>query len=196
MLMAGAHFAVPLFVLPPHLGHPRCGPPLEFRVLLVSPGADGSFKGLDLTEAHQLLLGSLGKKAATATLTDQPVDLRGELLRDDNVSAFCSHDNVSGPPLDWAAKGPLQVYHLWDFRQPPPACLPFSRVPYTFSCVYAHGRESCRTLGAGRVAWVADIKTNVGATRRFRVEDAGAVPPAGCSPSGNGDDSGRNSAAA
>jgi len=119
MLTPGAHFAVPLFVLPPHLGHPRCGAPLEFRVLLVSPGADSSFKGLNLTEAHQLLLGSLGKKAATATLTDQPVDLRGELLRNDNVSPFCSHDNAAGPPLDCAAEGPLQVYHLWDFRQPP-----------------------------------------------------------------------------
>jgi hypothetical protein len=75
------------------------------------------------------------------------------LLRDDNVSAFCTHNNVAGPPLDWAAKGPLEVYHLWDFRQPPPACLPFLRVAYTFSCVNAPGRESSRTLAVGRVAW-------------------------------------------
>jgi hypothetical protein len=72
------------------------------------------------------------------------------LFRDDNVSAFCSHDNVAGPPLDWAAKGPLQVYHLWGFPQPPPACLPFSGVAYTFSCVYAQGRERCLTLGVAR----------------------------------------------
>jgi hypothetical protein len=26
--------------------------------------------------------------------------LRRKLLRDDNVSAFCSHDNVAGPPPD------------------------------------------------------------------------------------------------
>jgi len=137
MLTAGAHFAIALFVLPPHLGHPRCGAPLEFRMLLVSPGADGGFKGLNLTEAHQLLLGSLGKKAATATLTDQPVDLRGELLRDDNVSAFCSHDNAAGPPLDGASNGPLEVYHLWDFRQPPACLFAVPAGVYIFLCVCA-----------------------------------------------------------
>ena len=100
MLAAGAYFAVPLFVLPSHLGDPRCGAPLEFRMLPVLPRADGGFEGLNLTEAHQLFLGGLGQKAATATLTDHRVDLRRKLLRDDNVSAFCSHDNVAGPPPD------------------------------------------------------------------------------------------------
>jgi hypothetical protein len=88
------------------------------------------------------------------------------LFRDDNVSAFCSHDNVGSPALNLAAKGPLQVYHLWDFRQPPAARAVLGGGVYIFPCVCAWPGELPNT-GWRTGCLVADIKTNVGDTRVY-----------------------------
>jgi len=67
-------------------------------MVLVFPGASSNFQGLDLTQTHQFLFCRLRKKAAAPAPSYHPVNLRGELLRNYDMSAFGSQDGVASVP--------------------------------------------------------------------------------------------------
>ena len=71
-----------------HLPHPSGRAALQFRVVLILPGASGGLERLALLASLDLLPSYFGEKRAPPALADQPVYAGHDILGQDNVGSL------------------------------------------------------------------------------------------------------------